>query len=237
MRRSGSGIVRRIEPGGDRVLVDVTRVDPFVDEPARGLDDLGPPAVVERDPELEPFVVRRLLLEPVHRSLQLGRRAVAAADEARRDSLPARSGSSRSIVLDEDLHERVDLVGRPRPVLGREREDADRLDAEVDSRLDGPAERLCPCPVAGGDRESPPAGPAAVPVHDDRDRMGDVGQLGLRRRCPGRQRAQTSEEAQTSMISASLRFRRSSIFATCSSVSFWTRSSARRSSSSPTSPS
>ena len=39
---------------------------------------------------------------------------------------------------------------------------------------------------------------------------------------------------QTSMISASLRFSSSSIRATCSSVSFWTRASAARSSSSPT---
>src|SRR4051794_40333691 len=41
---------------------------------------------------------------------------------------------------------------------------------------------------------------------------------------------------QTSVISASLRLTKSSILLVCSSVAFWTRSSARRSSSSPTSP-
>ena len=80
--------------------------------------------------------------------------------------------------LPEDLHQRVDLVARPRPVLGREGVDGERLDAEVDRRLDGPPERLRAGAVAGGDRQAAPARPAAVAVHDDRDRSRAIGKLG-----------------------------------------------------------
>ena len=43
----------RIEPRGDRVLVDVRRRDAVGDQPARGVDELVPAAVVEGDPEVE----------------------------------------------------------------------------------------------------------------------------------------------------------------------------------------
>ena len=97
-QKVGLGHLGRVEPRADGVLVDVARVDPFLDEPPRGLDDLRAAAVVERDPELEPLVVRGLLLEAGHSPLELRVGAVAAADEARRHALLARSGSSRSIV-------------------------------------------------------------------------------------------------------------------------------------------
>src|SRR2546421_6683160 len=48
------------------LFVDLGGVDPGLDEPPRRLDQLGPAAVVERDPEVEPFVRRGLLLEPLH---------------------------------------------------------------------------------------------------------------------------------------------------------------------------
>src|SRR3954469_5051224 len=230
------GHLRCIETRGDRVLVDVARIDPLLDDAPGRLDELGPPAVVEGDPEREPLVVRGLLLEAGHAPAKLEGGAVAAADEARGDPLPGQIGQLALDRLDEDLHERVHLFRRPRPVLRRESEDAERLDPEIDRGLDRPAERLRARAVARGDGQLPPARPTAVPVHDDRDRARDVGQAGLGDRAQAAQRSQASEEAHTSRISASLRFRSSSIFATWSSVSFWTRSSARRSSSSPTSP-
>src|SRR5436190_8976050 len=49
-----------------RVLVDVLRFDACGDEPPRGLDELGAPAVVERDPEAQAVVPLGLALELRH---------------------------------------------------------------------------------------------------------------------------------------------------------------------------
>src|SRR5262249_1613565 len=126
-------------------------------------------------------------------------------------------------------------------------EDGEVVDAEVDRGLDDLPHRPRSRSVARGCRQPPLLRPAAVAVHDDRHRLGDV------RRLPGREgldaperpdardqvqgvREARARRAQTSMIWASLRLSRSSILWTWSSVSFWTAPSARRSSSSPTCP-
>src|SRR5712691_12094581 len=69
----------RIEVGAQGVLVDLGRLEPCLDEPACGLDELRAASVVERDPEVETLVLRRLLLEARHLLLQPGRSAVTAA--------------------------------------------------------------------------------------------------------------------------------------------------------------
>jgi hypothetical protein len=112
---------------------------PASTRPPRALDELGSPAVVERDPEVEALVVSGLLLEPGHLLLEVGRRAVAAPDEAGANSLAREVGQLALDRLAEDVHQRVDLARRPRPVLGREGIDHERLHAEVDRRLDGAA--------------------------------------------------------------------------------------------------
>src|SRR5581483_2820347 len=100
----------RVEVRGERVLVDLARVDSRLREPASGLDDLGPSAVVERDPELEPVVLRRLALERGHLPPQRLRRAVAPAEEADADALLHEVGELAVDRVREDLHQRVDLV-------------------------------------------------------------------------------------------------------------------------------
>src|SRR5919198_1617459 len=55
--------VRLVQAGRECLLVDLVRFDAVLDEPACGGGQLGAPAVVEGDPELEPLVSGRLLLE------------------------------------------------------------------------------------------------------------------------------------------------------------------------------
>ena len=160
MSRSGIGHVGRVEVRGEDVLVDLPRLDAGLDELPRGLDDLGPPAVVERDPETESRVLGRLPLEARHLALQLLRGAVAASDEADSHALAHEVGELPVDRLAEDLHQRVDLVAGARPVLRREGVDGERLDVEVDRRLDRAAKRLRAGPVTLGDRQAAPAAPS-----------------------------------------------------------------------------
>ena len=114
---------------------------PLSSEPAGGVDELGAAAVVERDPELEPRLVRRRRLELVHLRPQPVGSAVASADEPAADAL---RGEVLELAVDrlaEDLHQRLDLAGVAAPVLGRERVDDERLDPEVDRSLDDRAQR------------------------------------------------------------------------------------------------
>src|SRR3954471_4846240 len=208
----------------ERLLVDCLSA---LCNASRGLDDLGPPAVVERDPEREAGLRSRAPLELAHLLLQPVGRPVPATDESRADAFLRKVVKLAVDGLPEDLHERGYLVRRASPVLRRERVDRQRLDAELDRRLDDRPQRARARAVPLRDLEPLPRRPAPVAVHDDRDGARDFGGLG--RRSPlGRH--------QTSMTSDSLCFSRSSICFVWSSVSFCTRSSARCSSSAPTSP-
>ena len=64
-----------------------------------------------------------------------------ASQEPRAHALRGQIGESRADRLAEDLHQLRHLVRRPGSVLGRERVDGQRADAEVDGRLDGAAKR------------------------------------------------------------------------------------------------
>jgi hypothetical protein len=146
-----------------------------------GVDELGAAAVVEGDPELQPRLVGRRLLELGHLLAQPVGRAVAAAEEAAADSL---SGEILELPVDrlaERLHQGRHLVGRAAPVLGREGVDRERVDAEVDRRLDDRPQRAGAGAVPVGDRDAVLGGPAPVAVHDDRDRVRDLGEMLLRR--------------------------------------------------------
>ena len=139
----------------------------------------------------------------------------------------ARSGSSRSIVSPKiSISASTSSCGRDQFSVENAKTTRSWI-AEVDRRLDGAPHGARARAVAGGGRQAAPRRPAAVAVHDDRDRLGDLRQVAARAaagcgRACGCGRA-GSRRAQTSMISASLRFRRSSIFVACSSVSFCTR--------------
>ena len=108
--------------------------------------------------------------------LRIGR-AVTPAHEAGAHSLPLQIGQLALDRLAEDVHQRVDLALRPRPVLGRERIDDERLEPEVDRRFDRPPERLRPGAMALGDGQPTLGRPAAVAIHDDRDRPGMLARL------------------------------------------------------------
>ena len=127
----------------------------------------------------------------------------------------ARSGSSPSIVSERSSSRSATSSGGPRPVLGRERVDDERLDPEVDRRLDRPAQRPRAGAVTLRDGQPAGLGPAAVSVHDDRDdaRLARrrAGEPGVEIASAIGVRGSIAERDQTSMISASLCFRSSSI--------------------------
>src|SRR5215208_6604226 len=100
----GIGKVRRMEVRRDHVLVDLPRLDAAVDQPARGLDQLGAAAVVERYPEAERRIELGPVLHRLHPHEEGGRGAVTAADEADANTLLR---EVRKLALDrlaEDLH-------------------------------------------------------------------------------------------------------------------------------------
>src|SRR3954469_16356105 len=226
------GHLGRVQVRRECLLVDLA---PGAHRAVGSVDDLRAPAVVECNPEAERAVVLGLPLECRHPLPQRGGRAVAAADEPRAHSLAHEVGQLALDRLREDLHQQLHLFERARPVLGGKGVDGERVDAEVDCGLDRAAQCLRAGAMAGRDREAAPARPAGIAVHDDRDRVRDVRKIGLGRRPHMAERPDLCEQAHTSMISASLCFKRSSIVFVWSSVSFWTFSSARRSSSVPTS--
>ena len=69
--------------------------------------------------------------------------------------------------------------GVPAPVLGREGVDHERVDPEVDRRFDDGPQRTRSRAMALGDRDPVLGRPATVAVHDDRDRVRDLGQVVL----------------------------------------------------------
>ena len=152
-----------------RGLVDVPGLDTVRDQSPRRLDELGAATVVEGNPEIEPVAVGGRRLELGH----LCARRVSEHGRADRRSVYARPAwQFRQLAVDrlaQDLHQLGHLVRRARPVLRREGVHGQRLDAEVDRRLDGAPKGARALPVTGLDRETAALGPAAVAVHDDRD--------------------------------------------------------------------
>src|SRR5437660_381730 len=69
----------------------------------------------------------------------------------------------------QEAHEELELARRPLPVLDRQAEQRELLEAEPASLLDDRADALDPPAVAHDPGEAPAHGPSAVPVHDDRD--------------------------------------------------------------------
>src|SRR5438552_14457052 len=117
----GVGQDRYVEKGGEALLVEPVRRDARLECAPRGLDDLSTTAVVECDPELQPVLVRGRGLELPHLALEGERRAVAAADESCADAFAREVLQLAVDRLAERLHQRVDLLWRTLPILGRER--------------------------------------------------------------------------------------------------------------------
>ncbi len=134
---------------------------PSRENAAHCFDELGASPVVERDPELESIEMRGLGLELRHLLLQIGRDAVASPEEARAHALLREVGKLALDRLVQELHDRLDLVGRTRPVLRRERVDGERVDLEIDRRLDRPPQRSRSFSVTVGDGEAREPSPSA----------------------------------------------------------------------------
>ena len=74
----------------------------------------------------------------------------------------------------EQVHQDRDLFRRAAPVLAREREQREVVDAALDAGADDAAHRLDALAVTGDARQQPLLRPAPVAVHDDRDVARDV---------------------------------------------------------------
>ena len=175
----GIGQPRLVQPCAQRLLVDVVGRHAVAHEPSRGLDELVPAAVVEADVQVERLVRGRRVLEPLHLGCERRREPVATADEAHAHALRREVLELAVDRLGEQVEQVGDLVGRPRPVLGRERVHGERAHAEIDRRLDGAAQCTRAGAVPREHGQPATAGPAAVAVHDQRHVRRDLGQARL----------------------------------------------------------
>ena len=177
MTRSGSGSSGAYRRCASVCSETSSGVDALPHQLLHRVHELRAAPVVERDPEEERVVFRGLVLERRHLALQVLRDPIAAPDEARTDAL---AREVRELAVDrlvQELEERLHLVGGPRPVLGRECVHRERLDPEVDRRLDRPPERPGAFAVPLGHGDPTCGRPAATAVHDDGD-GGDSGPAG-----------------------------------------------------------
>jgi hypothetical protein len=79
----------------------------------RGVQDLGPAAVVEGDEQRDAVVARRLRLRPVHLLEQRRGHALAAPDEAHAHALGVQLRGLAEDSLGEHAHQRRHLLGGP----------------------------------------------------------------------------------------------------------------------------
>ena len=128
---------------------------------------------------VERGVGRRVALGVLDQLPDRGRAAIAPADEAHAHAHAGHVGELAPDRLGEQVEQAAHLVVGPVPVLGREREDGQRVDTQVEAGLDGPPQRSRAGAVAGQHRQPARARPAGVAVHDDRDGARDLGQGGL----------------------------------------------------------
>ena len=94
-----------------------------------------------------------------------------------------------------EAHQEAHLLGRPPPVLGRERVGRDGRDAQLDRAVQHVHQRRLAGAVALGAGQPALVGPAAVAVHDDRDVLGHELGRDVGRRRPGRVRRRIGPRA------------------------------------------
>src|SRR6185437_15841721 len=205
-----------LERGGEALLVDVRRAQGAAralgGELTCGLHDVPASAVAHGHLQLQARIGARALLRGADLRLQPHREALPVADEAHAHALAVQLRDLAIDGLEEQAHEARHLLRRPRPVLAREGEEGQRLDAEPAALLDTQAHRCQAGLVACRAGQAARGGPPAVAIHRD----GDVPGHGVHHTC---------------ITSFSFAARSCSMSATCLSVSFWISPSARRSSS------
>src|SRR5271165_81908 len=224
--------LRGVEAGAEVLLASAL-------EASRGVEYLRAAAVVEGHEHRDALIRLRELFGPAHLLGQARIDARAAPDEAHAHTFAVELGGFASDAIGEHLHQALDLGGRPRPVLGRERVHRELLDAELgrvaQTRLDGVGTRA----VAVVDRKPAGARPAAIAVGDDRDvaRRRAIGRRAVRSEIGGRRGPLPRRAHQTARISSSFALSTSSRSLMRPSVSFCSSTSARCSSSEDASPS
>ncbi len=158
----------------------------------------------------------------------------AIADDADADAVAGQLGEVLGDRDQHQPHQPGDFFGRPLPVLRREREHGQVLDAAIGAREHRAHQRIDALLVAEEARHEALLGPAAVAVHDDRHMAGNA-RARIGRIAQGRSKVRddgAGTRPQTAMISASLATVRRSISAIIRSVTRCISSSERRSSSS-----
>ena len=97
------------------------------------------------------------------------RNSVAAADHAHRDILLHDRRAFFDHVLLEQVHQEIELVLRPLPVLARQAIERELLDAQPGAFLGDAADAGHAAAMPFDPRQPLPLRPAAVAVHDDGD--------------------------------------------------------------------
>src|SRR5690606_30380567 len=193
-----------------------------------GLGDVPATAVVGGDVEVQAAIAGGGLFRPRHALLQLGGEGAAFADEAQPHAAARQLVHFAVEGAHEQLHQCAHFLLRPLPVLAREREQRERLDAAPEAVVDAEVDRARAGTVADAARAVAALGPAAVAVHDD-------GQVARKRGLgpgSGHGRSPPGRRPQIAISSSSLAFTTWSTSLTKRSVSAWMSCSARRSSSS-----
>src|SRR5215203_1115443 len=161
------GYVGGVEVTGEGHLVDVLRRETVCDYPAGGVHDLGASSVVERDVDVEAVVARGKVLSLLHCFYHRGGQVFPPAQKTESGPTLVQLGHLLAGRVQEELHERLYLSLRTRPVLGREGIEGQRLHPGASSGLEQWREHRDTCPVAGCARKPASLGPAPVAVHDD----------------------------------------------------------------------
>ena len=184
MNRSGSGAPASCSSVREQGFVDRCRLDLAGDGPrrqlARGLDDVPAAAVRDGDVQRHAVVGRRARLGGGDLRIESRAQAARVADEAHADAVAVQFVDLLVDRLDEQLHQPRHFVGRALPVLAREREERQRLDAAPRAAFDGRAHGLDARAVAEVARQRAALGPAPVAIHDDGDVAWEAGRARLR---------------------------------------------------------
>ena len=159
----------------NRLFGDPVRIHAFLDERLDGVDDLGPPAVVESDRQGQ----RAVVLGELDRLVLLTDQSfwdapITAAGETDADTKFMQFVAS---VFEDRLveaHQVSNFVDRPAPVLRAERKHGEPLDTQFERAVHRVEERLFARGMAIGPPQASCLGPAPVAVHHNRDVGGNA---------------------------------------------------------------
>src|SRR5712691_4391466 len=153
-------------------VLELGEVGALFSQLSDGVDDLLPAAVVDRDIENRFGADPGSLAGLPHLVLERRGKLVQPTGEAKLDAATGQLVDLASDGLREQVHQGIDFIAGPRPVLRREgiqRQDA--YAAPIRGFRDA-ADGLDPSFVPHDPRQQAFTGPAAVAIHDDRDVLG-----------------------------------------------------------------